>query len=188
MSKHGLIGPIWFEDENEQADTVNTERYIQVLGKFRTTLLRRWGVVRVMQWFQQEGAAPHTSNESMEWLQQRFPDRLISRRSTPEWSPHSPDLNPLDFYLWRFLKDRVYVNNAQTISDLKAAISAAIQAISRDECRKVIDNFAHRISVCAQCHGAHLEHVLWLTIGSIQTFVKTWKFGVIRNHYSTCLR
>ena len=54
---------------------------------------------------------PHLLNESLAWLQQRFPDRLISRRCDPQWSPHSPDLNPPDFYLWVYLKDRVYGNN-----------------------------------------------------------------------------
>jgi len=43
-----------------------------------------WQVfVRVLQWFQQDGATHHTSNESLAWLQQRFPDRLISRRCDP---------------------------------------------------------------------------------------------------------
>ena len=51
---------------------------------------------------------PHSSNESWAWLQQRFPDRLISHRCDPQWSPHPPDLNPPDFYLWGYLKDRVY--------------------------------------------------------------------------------
>jgi len=26
ISKHGIIGPYWFEDENKRAQTVNTER------------------------------------------------------------------------------------------------------------------------------------------------------------------
>lgn len=34
MSKHGIIGPIWFEDENENAVTVNKERYLVVLQQF----------------------------------------------------------------------------------------------------------------------------------------------------------
>ena len=37
-------------------------------------------VGRVFHRFQQDGATPHSSNESLAWLQQRFPDRLISRR------------------------------------------------------------------------------------------------------------
>jgi len=104
ISKHGIIGPFWFEDDNEWSVTINTERYVQVLGKFWTALGRRRGVVRVLQWFQQDGATAHTLNESLAWLQQRFPDRLISRRCDLQWSLHSPDLNPPDFYLWGYLK------------------------------------------------------------------------------------
>jgi len=111
ISKHGTIGPFWFEDDNERFVTINTERYVQVLGKFWTALSRRRGVVRVLQWFQQDGATHHTWNESLAWLQERFPDRLISRRCDQQWSPHSPDLNPPDFYMWGYLKDRVYGNN-----------------------------------------------------------------------------
>jgi len=57
---------------------------------------------------------------------------ITSHRCDPQWSPHSLDLNPPDFYLWGYLKDRVYVNNPQTIPDLKAAITAAIRAIPRE--------------------------------------------------------
>ena len=53
---------------------------------------------------------------------------FASPRCNPKWSPHSPDLNTLDFYLWGYLKDRVYKHNPQTIPDLKAAITAAIRA------------------------------------------------------------
>ena len=135
---------------NERSVTINTERYVQVLGKFWTALGRQRGVVRALRWFQQDVTTPHTSKESLVWLQQRFPDRLISRRCDPQWSPHSPDLNPPDFYMWRYLKDRVYRNNPQTNPDLKAAITAAIRAIPREECRRVIENFARRIQMRLQ--------------------------------------
>jgi len=72
ISKHGITGPFWLEDDNERFVTINTERYVQVLGKFRTALGRRRGIVRVLQWFQEDGTTPHTSNESLAWLQQRF--------------------------------------------------------------------------------------------------------------------
>jgi len=61
--------------------------------------------------------------------------------------------------MWGYLKDRVYGNNPQTIPDLKAAITAAIRAIPREECRRVIENFACRIQMCLQRRGAHLEHI-----------------------------
>jgi len=62
--------------------------------------------------------------------------------------------------MWGYLKDRVYGNNLQTIPDLKAAITAAIRANPREECRRVIKNFAHRIQMCLQHWGAHLEHIV----------------------------
>jgi len=29
ISKHGIIGPFWFEDDNKQSVTINPERYVQ---------------------------------------------------------------------------------------------------------------------------------------------------------------
>ena len=97
ISKHGIISPYWFEDENERAQTVNTERYVAVLRKFWTSLGRRRGIYRDDQWFQQDGATPHTSNHTLDWLRERFQERLISRKCDVEWAPHSPDLNPQIF-------------------------------------------------------------------------------------------
>ena len=105
------------------------------------------------------GHHPHI-NQTLIWLRQSFPERLISRRCEPEWAPHSPDFNPPDFYLWGFLKDNVYQGNPQTIEELKTAITAKIRAIPKEECVKVIDNFARRVQVCLQRNGGHLEHIL----------------------------
>ena len=118
--------------------------------------LHRWReIVRIFQWFQQNDASVHTSYKSLVWLQQRIPDRLISRRCDQQWSPHSPDLNPSDFYQWEYLKDRVCGNNPQTNPDLKEAITAAIRAVPKEECGRVIENFARRIQMCLQRRGAH---------------------------------
>ena len=113
-----------------------------VLNKFWRTLCACHGVHRDKQWFQQDGATPHIANITMKWLDHRFAGRLISRCCIPEWSSHSPDLNPPDFYLWGFLKDHVYQNNPQTIAELKVAITQQIHGITREECVRVINNFA----------------------------------------------
>jgi len=57
--------------------------------------------------------------------------------------------------MWGYLKDRVYGNNPQTIPDLKAAITA----IPREECGRVIENFTRQIQMCLQRRGVHLEHI-----------------------------
>ena len=89
----------------------------------------------------------------MEWLDRRFAGRLISRHHVPECSPHSPDLNPMGF-----LKDHVYQNNPQNIAELKEAITQQIHTIAREDCVRVIGNFARRLQVCHERRGPHLEH------------------------------
>ena len=118
------------------------------------------GMDRDQQWFQQDGATPHTSNVSLAWLREWFDDRLISRRCDVEWAAHSPDVNPPDVYLWGYLKDNVYENNPQAIGELKAAITGKIRQIPKEECARIFDNFARRVQVCLQHRGQHLEHIL----------------------------
>ena len=62
-----------------------------------------------------------------------------------------------DFYLWGFLKDHVY---PQSTAELKVAITQKIHAIRKENCVKVIDNFARRLQVCLRHNGGQLEHVL----------------------------
>ena len=140
---------------------VNRERYVAVLRKVWASLGRRRGMDRDPQWFQQDGATPHTSNVFLAWLRERFDDRLISRRCDVEWAAHSPDLNPLYFYLWGYLQDNVYENNPQTIGELKAAITGKIRQIPKEKCERVIDNYARRVQVCLQRRGQHLEQIFF---------------------------
>ena len=58
ITKHGIIGAFRFENDNERSVTIDIERYVQALGKFWTALGPRRGVVRVLQWFHQDGAIP----------------------------------------------------------------------------------------------------------------------------------
>jgi hypothetical protein len=94
ISKHGIIGPFFFEDALGDAVTVTKERYVPVLEQFWGELEEREDLDEEEQWFQQDGAPPHTANVTMAWLREKFGERLISRKAEVEWAPHSPDLNP----------------------------------------------------------------------------------------------
>ncbi|EZA62612.1 hypothetical protein X777_10243, partial [Ooceraea biroi] len=41
-------------------------------------------------------------------LNESFPDRWIGRGGRISWPARSPDLTPLDFFLWGHLKNEVY--------------------------------------------------------------------------------
>jgi len=38
----------------------------------------------------------------------QYPERWIGRRGAIKWPPRSPDLTPLDYFMWGYLKERVY--------------------------------------------------------------------------------
>ena len=59
-----------------------------------------------------------------------------------------------------FLKDHVYENRPQSIGEMKVAITQKIRAVRKEECVRVIDNFACRPQVCLRRNSSHLEHVL----------------------------
>jgi len=39
-----------------------------------------------------------------------------------DWPPYSPDLNPMDYYMWGNVKDKVYKDKPKTLSEFKSKI------------------------------------------------------------------
>ncbi|PSN39835.1 hypothetical protein C0J52_19063, partial [Blattella germanica] len=50
----------------------------------------------------------------------------IGRRGPIEFPPRSPDLTPMDFYLWGTVKDDVYRRKPGTLEELRLEITAAM--------------------------------------------------------------
>jgi hypothetical protein len=59
--------------------------------------------------FQQNGAPPYYIEEVPEYFNTRFPGRWIDRGAPIAWPLRSLDLTPMDFFLWVFVKYRVFV-------------------------------------------------------------------------------
>ncbi|PNF14690.1 hypothetical protein B7P43_G10269 [Cryptotermes secundus] len=73
-------------------------------------------------YFQQEGAPPHYHREVRACLDTTLPDRWIGRGGSVEYLARSPDLTPMDFLLWGYLKDKVYAANPATFHELKDTV------------------------------------------------------------------
>ena len=158
LCSEGVIGPFFYL-ENGETTTVNSERYLCLQKtKFMPALRRKSDDLQTV-WFQQDGAAPHTSFAVLDWLKETFGDRLISYRTDRVWPPHSPDLNPLDFFLWGFLKDKVYNPKPQTLDELKRNIKFHIRRVSAEVCDNVVNNFRKRLSLVVKRDGGHIEHL-----------------------------
>ena len=84
----------------------------------------------------------HTANICMEWLREKFPGKVISKKGDVEWPARSPDLNPPDFYLWGYLKEDVFRSTPRTLPELKANIVDAVRRVSTETLRNTVRNFA----------------------------------------------
>ena len=84
-------------------------------------------------------------------------DRVISRGL---WPPRSPDLTPLDFYLWGRLKGVVYRSNPKTIETLKRETIREISSIDEDELKRVFENLRRRVNLCVRQNGSHFQHLM----------------------------
>jgi len=158
ISSMGIIGPIFLHD------TVTSERYIEILNQF-IGIANSLADLNVA-WFQQDGARPHRTNSIFELLSEYFGERVIAldyhgaTETGIDWPAYSPDLNPCDFYLWGYLKDKVYQTNPKTIEDLEAAIHRETEAISVETLAKVIENFQLRLRHIIAAGGAPFENIV----------------------------
>ena len=104
---------------------------------------------------------PHCSQQSLTYLRRYFLRyRLISRRTENAWPPYSPDISPPDFFLWEYLKERVYQNKPRTIEDLQNNIRREIQQIPTETLHRVLANFSKRINHVIENRGKWFEYVL----------------------------
>ena len=163
IGRNGVIGPYFFEGENGNQVTVDTDRYIALVRtKFIPALRRKRGVDMNSVKYQQDGAPPHCSDRSLEYLSQNYPgDDLISRSADFPWPPYSPDLDPSVYFLcWGYLKERIYNNNSKTLADLKDNIKSEIIKILIDMIERVIDNFNTRVGAVICQQGAWIAHII----------------------------
>ena len=59
-------------------------------------------------WFQQDGAGSHTARATRRHLNDIFGNRTIGKYLDINFPPRSPDLSPLDFFFWGYIKNEVY--------------------------------------------------------------------------------
>jgi len=103
-----------------------------MLRDFLRPQLRSLWVNMEEMWFQQDGATAHTARASMTVVRQMFPQHVVSRFDDVPWPPRSPDLSACDFFLWGYLKSKVYVRKPRTVDDLKVSIREEIATVPQE--------------------------------------------------------
>lgn len=158
LTKGHVIGPFFFEDEDGQTTTVTAQRYVNMLKTFFLPLLRRKRYALRRMFFQHDNATSHTAQITLEYLGTLFDkDHVISKNL---WPPRSPDLTPLDFFLFGYLKSKVYANDPQTLEDLKENIRVEAKRIPRLLLDKVFASMLDRAKLCVAATGGHIQQLM----------------------------
>ena len=89
----GIIGSIFFENEQGESVTVNGDRYLVMLNEFLLTKIEEDNIGNI--WFQQDDVRWRTADLHSTV----FEDRIISRKAGVVCPPRGCDLRPLDYYL-----------------------------------------------------------------------------------------
>ena len=147
ISVNRVFGPFFFDDN------VNQLNYQEMLKTYFWPKLLRTAEYEKYH-FQQDRAKPHTATLVQTWLTSKFARNFIDKDS---WPPRSPDLNPCDFFLWGYLKARVYNPLPKSFEDLKANIDREIKTISKDTLKSTFLNFKKRCELLISAEGGHIE-------------------------------
>jgi len=110
--------------------------------------------------FQQDGATPHWGSHVRRFLDATFPNRWIGRDGPTPWPPRSLDITPLDFFLWGYVKDKVFSTPVPDITNLKARITDAFAAINEDILENTWRKIDYRLDVLRATKGAYVGSVL----------------------------
>ena len=73
------------------------------------------------------------------------------------WPPRSPDITPLDFLLWGYVKDSVFSTPVPDITNLKTRITDAFSTVTEDMLENTWRETDCRIDVLRATKGARVE-------------------------------
>ncbi|GFS62489.1 t-complex protein 1 subunit delta [Nephila pilipes] len=156
ISSHGVFGPIFIDG------TLSAANYRKFLDEEFIPFIHGHDLVQG-HWFMQDGARPHRTADVFEVLNEHFSDRIIGLdypshfQGGIEWPPYSPDLNPCDYYLWGYLKSKVWQTSPTNLPELKTAITTAVDTIDSEACSRVMVGFQNRLTAVLVKDGGHFE-------------------------------
>ena len=121
---------------------------------------------RRQMYYQHGGAPPHFSQVVRQYLNHKFPKRWIGRGGAQNWPSRSPDLNPLDYHVWGYMKAMVCAHKVNTREELLQRILSAAGSINNAAVlRRVTSSLATRVRKCIQTDGGHFEQFAWVLNG-----------------------
>lgn len=148
-----IIGPYYFP-----SGSVTGAAYDAMLRNFLVPELIRREIDPYDVIYMHDGAPSHIPLSVRRYLNDNF-EGFIGRGKDAlmNWPPRSPDLNPLDFFLWSFVKANVFKNTTKTIDELKQKIEEALDNVTEEMLVNVQKHIDRRYLRCIELNGKIVE-------------------------------
>ena len=147
--KDRIIGSFFFREP-----TVTGAVHLDMLGQFVYPQVAAFQPSII---YPQDGAPPHWTMDVRGSLNETFPNRRIGRDGPINWSPRSPNLTPLDFLLWAYVKDYVFATPVNDIGELRTRIHDMTATITGEMLTRTLQEFEYRLDIVRAINGAHVE-------------------------------
>ena len=109
-------------------------------------------------YYKHDGAPPHFSQAIWQYLNQISQIDGLVVAVTQNLPTRSPDLNPLDYHVWGYMKAMMYAHKVNTREELLQRILSAARSIDNAAVlRKVTSSLVSRVRKCIQADGEHFE-------------------------------
>lgn len=149
-----IIGPFFIENN------LNSNKYLDMLQNEIGPQLEEYANQNNEVWYEHDGCPAHCSRDIKLYLDQCFPNSWIGRGGPINWPARSPDLAPCDFFLWPYLKEKVYERQINNIMELRNAIVEECNNITQIQLSSVRQEFYNRLGYCLAVNGDVFEHLI----------------------------
>lgn len=146
-----MIGPFFF------TNNVTGPSYLEMLhaNVLPALIDKGYNIADVI--FQHDGAPAHNEVTVRGFLDQNFPKWIGRNSGFMLWPARSPDLTPLDYFLWGTVKDLVYQTRAANMDELQEKIIHACNSITADMLENTRLNFRKRLHWLIHKQGGLIE-------------------------------
>ena len=131
---------------------VNTKVYLDVLKSVVIPWYNQVAGERPWVW-QQDSAPAHKSKKSQAWLQKEWYDFV----HFSHWPPSSPDLNPLDYFVWSYVENITNMTSHNTKASLIATIHRVFAELPPALVEKSSSQFRIRIEAVIEAEGGYIK-------------------------------
>lgn len=110
--------------------------------------------------FQQDGNSCHNALAARIFLDQHFPNKWIGTNGPVRWPARSPDLTPMDFFFWGFIKNETYRIKSNNLNELHMHFRNSLRKVRNVHIYNAVNGVAKRCRKCIENNGLQFEHLL----------------------------